>query len=210
MRAFVIGGADISDYSFCYDYLNSYIVCCDAGIRHAKNMGIVPNIIVGDFDSADKEDIEYFKKLNVKFKKYSPNKDETDMELGIDAALDAKCDEIVITGGIGSRIDHTMANMQLLYNIKKNNLNAVIVNEHNEIRLVCDNIVIKGKKGDIVSLIPMTQEVDGVTTQNLEYPLKNAKLFFGSRLIAISNVMLGDTASISIKSGWLYVIKSND
>ncbi|MCJ7856796.1 thiamine diphosphokinase [Lachnospiraceae bacterium NSJ-143] len=211
MKALIFGGADIKDYSFCRNYIDkSYIVCCDAGMNHAKNLGLKPDVIVGDFDSADKETISYFRNMGVVFKKYPCKKDETDMELGIDAAIEAGCREIVIAAGIGSRMDHTLANMQLLYALKKDGIEALLVNENNEIRLVTDKIIINGVKGDIISLIPMTQEVTGVTTKGLEYPLNNATLFFGSRLIAVSNVMLGNTAEVEIKSGLLYMMKCRD
>ena len=62
MRAFVFGGADIKDYSFCQKYIeNSFIVCCDAGMKHAKELGITPNVIVGDFDSVDENTLKYYK-----------------------------------------------------------------------------------------------------------------------------------------------------
>jgi thiamine pyrophosphokinase len=103
-----------------------------------------------------------------------------------------------------------MANCQLLYILLKKGIKAKIVNENNEIRLIDKDIAIEGHKGDIVSLIPMTENVCGVTTKNLEYPLNDAKLNFGSRLIAVSNVMTSDRAFVSIKSGLLYVMKCHD
>ena len=211
MRALIFGGADISDYSFCRKYIeNSLIICCDAGIKHAKNLGIMPDVIVGDFDSADKEVLDYFKEQNIDFKQYPCKKDETDMELGIDEAISSGCNEIIITAGIGSRMDHTLANFQLLFNILKQGIQAKIVNEFNEVWLIDKKAVITGKKGDIVSLIPMTQEVKGVTTTGLEYPLNNDTLFFGSRLLAVSNVMLAEKAEVEITSGYLYVMKCHD
>ena len=212
MRAVVFGGADISNYDFCGKYIkDSYIVCCDSGIRHAKKLGLKPDVIVGDFDSADSETIRFYECMGVELKRFSCEKDETDMELGIDAAVKAGADEIVIMGGIGTRLDHTMANCILLYYIKKHGVNnAAIVNEYNEIRLVCDSIEIYGKKGDIISLIPMTYEVCGVTTEGLKYPLNDGRLYFGSNLVAVSNVMLGEKAIVKIKSGLLYVMRCRD
>ena len=211
MRAFVFGGADIKDYSFCQKYIeNSFIVCCDAGMKHAKELGITPNVIVGDFDSVDENTLKYYKSKNIKIKQYPCKKDETDMELGLEEAINAGCDEIIITAGIGSRMDHTLANLQLLFNLLEKGIKAKIVNENNEVWLINKKTVIEGKAGDIVSLVPMTQEVTGVTTYNLEYPLNDATLFFGSRLLAVSNVMLSDRAEVEIKSGYLYVMKCHD
>lgn len=211
MRALIFGGADIKDYSFCQKYIeNSYIVCCDAGMRHAKKLGITPNVIVGDFDSVNSDVLEYFKNQNLDIKQYPCKKDETDMELGLDEAINAGCDEIIITAGIGSRMDHTLANLQLLFNLLTKGIKAKIVNENNEVWLIDKKTVIEGKAGDIVSLVPMTQEVKGVTTTGLEYPLNDDTLFFGSRLLAVSNVMLSEKAEVEIKSGYLYVMKCCD
>lgn len=211
MRALIFGGAEIKDYYFLEKYIkDSYIVCCDAGMKHARNMNIVPDIIVGDFDSVDSDTFEYFKNLKVPFKQFPCKKDETDMELGIDAALEKGCNELIITAGIGSRMDHTMANMQLLYSLEKDGIKAKLINENNEVELISKKAEIEGKKGDIVSLIPMTPEVTGVTTKGLEYALNDGKLYFGNRIIAVSNVMLSDRAEVEIKSGLLYVMKCRD
>jgi len=211
MRGFILGGADIFDYSFCSKYLSdSFIVCCDAGMKHALKLGITPDIIVGDFDSVNKETFEFFEKSDVKIKKFPCKKDETDMALGIEEAIDNGCDELVIAGGIGSRMDHTVANMQLLYNLNKRGIKAIIVNENNEIQLISNKITLNGRTGDVVSLIPMTEKVTGVTTDGLEYPLNNAEISFGDKVMAVSNAMAKDNAEISIKSGLLYVLKCKD
>ncbi|MCI1931664.1 MAG: thiamine diphosphokinase [Clostridia bacterium] len=210
MKAVVFGGADIKDYSFCKKYINAYIVACDGGMSHCMALKIKPNVIVGDFDSARDDVLEYYRDKKIPIKQFPCRKDETDMELGLEAAIEAGADDITIIGGIGSRLDHTMANCQLLYILLKKGIKAKIVNENNEIRLIDKDIAIEGHKGDIVSLIPMTENVCGVTTKNLEYPLNDAKLNFGSRLIAVSNVMTSDRAFVSIKSGLLYVMKCHD
>lgn len=211
MRAVVFGGAEIKDYSFCKKYTdNAYIVACDGGMSHCLNLGIKPDVIVGDFDSVKENVYKYYKSEKIPFKQFPCRKDETDMELGLDAAIEAGAKDITIIGGIGSRLDHTMANCQLLYALLKEGIKARIANEYNEIELIDKDVVIEGHKGDIVSLIPMTEEVLGVTTKNLEYPLCDAKLCFGSRLIAVSNIMTEDEAFVSIKSGLIYVMKCRD
>lgn len=211
MKAVVFGGAEIKDYSFCKKYTdNAYIIACDGGMSHCMALGLKPDIIVGDFDSVKKDVFDYYKNEKIPVEQFPCRKDETDMELGLDAAVKAGAKEITIIGGIGSRLDHTMANCQLLYILLKEGIKARIANEFNEIELIDKDIAIEGCKGDIVSLIPMSEEVCGVTTKNLEYPLYDAKLCFGSRLIAVSNVMTEDESFVSIKSGLLYVMKCHD
>lgn len=211
MKAVVFGGAKISNYNFCSKYIkDSIIVCCDSGMQHAFNLSIMPNVIVGDFDSADTCTIDYFKGKNVPFKTYPTHKDETDIELGLDAAMEIGATDITIIGGIGSRMDHTMANCHLLLYLLKNGINARMVNENNEIQVINQKAKVSGKSGDLVSLIPLSIEVRGITTKGLEYPLNNAVLTLDDRLIGVSNVMMDTTAEITLKEGYLYVMKCTD
>ncbi len=211
MKAVVFAGADIKDYGFCGKYTNNaYIVCCDSGMRHALKLGITPDCIVGDFDSTDMETFEFFKKKGVPVKTFPTHKDENDTLLGIEAAIDHGADEIIIIGGIGNRMDHTLANCNLLYYIHKKGIKAVMANEKNEIFVVDREIEIFGEKGEIISMIPLSMEVGGITTYGLEYPLYNGALSKDGRLIAVSNVMLDDYAKITVKEGCLLVMKCRD
>lgn len=211
MRAVVFGGADIKDYSFCGEYLeNSIIICCDSGLRHAKKLGIVPDAIVGDFDSADEEIIEYFKPMNIPTMEFPTHKDETDMELGAEAAVKMGADELVLLGGIGSRMDHTMGNCNLLVRLYKEGIKARLANENNVIMVTDSRIELTGKKGSLVSIFPVGVSAEGVSTENLEYPLDDALISAEIRLIAVSNVMLEEKAAVSVKKGMLYVMQCRD
>lgn len=211
MKAVIFGGANINDYSFCEEYIKeSIVVCCDGGMRHAFKLGIIPDVIVGDFDSADSSTIDYFKSKNVPFKTYPTHKDETDIELGLDAAMEKGATDITIIGGIGSRIDHTLANCHLLLYLLKKGINARIVNENNEIVVIDKKAEISGNAGDLVSVIPLSMEVRGITTKGLEYPLHNAVLTIDDRLIAVSNVMLDSTAEVTVEEGYLFVMRCKD
>ncbi|MPN44952.1 Thiamine pyrophosphokinase [bioreactor metagenome] len=173
-------------------------------------MGIIPNVIVGDFDSADISIINYFKSKNIPFSEYPTHKDETDIELGLDEAIKMGATDITIIGGIGSRMDHTMANCHLLLYLLKNGINARMVNENNEIQVIEKKAQISGKKGDLISLIPLSMKVMGITTKGLEYPLYNAVLTIDDRLIAVSNVMLDTVAEVTIEEGYLFVMRCRD
>ncbi len=211
MRAVVFGGADIKDYSFCKKYIeNSFVVCCDSGMRHARALGIIPDAIVGDFDSADKETIDYFKAMNIPTVQLPTHKDETDMEIGAELAIQKGADELVIIGGIGSRLDHTMGNCNMLIRLCKEGKKAVLVNENNAVWVTDSRIELTGRKGNLVSFFPVGITAEGVTTENLEYPLENAVLSAENRLLAVSNVMLGEKAAVSVKKGMLYVMQCRD
>ncbi|MGN1317505.1 MAG: thiamine diphosphokinase [Lachnospirales bacterium] len=210
MKTIVIGNGVIEDYDIVREYFdNAYVIACDGGLNHCRKMMIVPDIVVGDFDSVKERDKIFFEELGVERIVYPRKKDLTDMEIGINLALEKGSDEIYILGGLGCRFDHSLANLHILVNPITRGVKACLVDEHNIITLVKDSIDIKGSVGQTVSLIPLTTEVTGVTTKNLEYSLFNKTMRMGSSL-GVSNVMTDDTASVSVKEGYLIVIMSKD
>lgn len=210
MKAVVFANADIHDYSFCGEYIkDAVIICCDGGMRHAMRLGITPDYIVGDFDSVSADVLEYYKKQDIELKQVPCRKDETDMELGIRHAAEIGADDITLIGGIGSRMDHTLANVFQLIRINKLGIKGRLVNENNIITLCTGIAEINGKKGDLVSFVPITPEVRGVTTFGLEYPLDNATLYMDSPL-GVSNVMEGNKAGYTFDEGMALIIKAKD
>lgn len=210
MNVVIIGNGKIKDTSILQkDISDSTIICCDGGAMYAFKEGITPNYVIGDLDSASPQIIQFFEKKGVKFEKFSKEKNETDMEICVDFAIKLMAKKIVLFGAIGTRIDHTLANIQLLIKGALANIDMVIIDSHNEIRIVREKLDIYGKKGDIVSLIPLTNSAKGVSTDGLYYPLYNAQMDIG-KTIGVSNVMLDNNATIYTDEGYLLAIKSKD
>ncbi len=207
MRALIIGNGQILDTGIIRQNLNEndIIICCDGGTRYAFEEGVLPHYILGDLDSSSGEIIQFFELKDVIFKKFPEKKDETDMELCIDFAISLGVTEILIFGAIGTRFDHSLANANILMQALNSNIFAKIINENNEITLIDNEIEIIGEKGDLISLLPLSTNVTGVTTEGLEYPLNDYTMEIGKAL-GISNVMLYEKAKISIKNGYLFVI----
>ena len=210
MRTLIIANGNM-DNNILHTILkpNDIIICCDGGSKYLFEEGIIPHYIIGDLDSSIPQIIQFFETKNVVFKKFNSKKDETDMELCIDFAISLGTNEIIILGAIGTRIDHTLTNINLLMKAEDANVKAVIVDNNNEIQIISNNITITGKKGDLVSLIPISTYVEGIDTTGLEYPLKNATMTIGKSL-GVSNVMTSNLATVNIKSGYLLVIKAKD
>jgi thiamine pyrophosphokinase len=212
LNAIIFSNGQIDHYDFvnnsdkCGDNI---IICCDGGIRHAKALGIIPDYILGDMDSAPKEIIEYYKDLNVCFKVFPTKKDETDTEIGIEFAISLGATYIDIYGASGNRLDHTLANIHNLMIALKAGVVARMLDEHNCIQLIDKDIELIGMPGDIISLIPLSSVVHLVTTSGLEYPLYAEDLTIGASR-GISNVMLSHFAKVTIDSGYLIVIKAID
>lgn len=206
MRAVIITGGSIQNYPAIKQYIqpNDYIICADSGYDHAVKMGIAPNLLVGDMDSIHAD----LPTENIRI--FPAKKDDTDTEIAISAALEQGCDDILILGGIGSRMDHTLANILFLKQLHDQKISAKIVNENNEIRLMGsqENITLQGHPGDLLSLIPITDCI-GVTNKGFEYPLIQEDLPLGTTR-GVSNVFLSDTGSISLQNGLLLVMRCHD
>lgn len=212
MRAVVFTGGSVENYDFIHSYLedNPLIICCDSGMEHGKNLNLKPDYIVGDFDSVSKGTFEYFKEMKVPTYKFPKEKDETDTQLGISVALEEGATDIVIIGGIGSRFDHTLANSHLLLSLVKKKVRGRLVNHNNSVELINKSTVIYGEKGEIISTIPLSMVVKGLTLKGFMYPLENRDLFLDDDLVPVSNILIEEQGEILFEDGFLFVIRSKD
>lgn len=185
------------------------IISADGGARHLRALNILPHVIIGDFDSIHKKDYTFFQKKQVKIINFPLKKDYTDTQLCVSYALEHEASDITLFGVTGSRVDHTIANIFLLKRVAELNIPARIINRHNEIYIVTNHLELKGHPKELLSIIPVTPDVTGVTLTGLEYPLHNAHMKMGESL-GISNVFNEAIASISIASGMVIVTKSKD
>lgn len=212
MKAVLFAGAAITDYNFCEKYLQGAdcIICCDGGMHHAKALGITPDYIVGDFDSVRPEVLEEYRNMGISIRQFPTHKNETDMQLGMLLALELGAMELVLIGGIGDRFDHTLANAHLLLYLLKKGVRGILVNEKNRVELIDHEVTLHGQAGDLVSTIPLSMLVEGVTLEGLEYPLVDYDLALDDKLVAVSNVMIGTEAKVKIRKGYLFVMQTRD
>jgi thiamine pyrophosphokinase len=185
----------------------SLIIAADAGLYHCEKIGIIPDVIIGDFDSISKDFLYYYKDKNVKIIEYPPEKDKTDLELAFLYAAQKKVNEIIVIGALGKRWDMTFANILIPFLPELKNISIRFIDDKTEITVLFGNNKKKfsGKKGDIFSIIPISSEALGVTLSGFKYPLKNANIKIGAT-IGISNIFLEEKAEVSIKKGRLLCI----
>ncbi|MDD6736115.1 MAG: thiamine diphosphokinase [Clostridiales bacterium] len=201
MRAVIICGGYVGEYIKDYIRTDDFIICADSGYDRAAKYDIEPDIIIGDMDSVN---IDTSDKNRIV---YPTHKDCTDGELTVIYALEHGFSEVILFGMIGSRMDHTLANISLLKQLK--NIDAVIIDDHNEIRFTDGKITLSGNVGDTVSFIPFIGDCEGVTTEGLEYELLNDTVKSGTSL-GVSNVMTEKQCSFFIKKGEAFIIRSKD
>ncbi len=219
-KVLIVSGGSLDDV-FARKYLSegqfSYVIAADAGMgffyRSAKQ-GIdkTPDLIVGDFDSTDEEMLEYFKtKKEIEWRTFSSHKDNTDTEIAVLAALEKGAEEVHILGGLGSRMDHSIANIYLLSVLEEQGVCAYLVDEKNRIRIIDKPTVLQKQTqyGKYVSLIPFMGNVTGVTLEGFCYPLKDYN-FDHCHSIGISNEIEMSSAKIWLRSGRLLLIESRD
>ena len=212
MKCIVIANGHIGDYERHRKYVTKgdIIFCADGGARHALEMNIVPDYVLGDFDSLDsqiKARLDNMLKPE-QFIGFPREKDKTDTHLAVEMALEKKPGKIILMGATGSRLDHTLANICLMTAFE-NAVPILLVNDNNELILINRSITLHGEPGEEISLLPLTPTVYGLTTAGLKWPLYDRTLVMGDSL-GISNVMLESTASVTIKEGRLLVIRSRD
>jgi thiamine pyrophosphokinase len=207
---FIVAGGELGTASFFREQVRLEapiaVICADGGARHLKAEGIVPTLIVGDMDSLESDGQEQFAALGSRIVRHSPRKDETDTELALNEALALDPSEVWIWGGLGYRVDHTLANLGLLVRGAERGIEVKLVDAWCEVLLVKDRKVIAGQKGQTISLLPLTGEAKGITLAGFEYPLADAVMQTG-RPYGISNRLAASEGIIEVKEGCLLAVR---
>lgn len=205
----VTGGTPVSEQLLKAELaLSDYTIAADGGIKMLMKYDIVPNLIVGDFDSAPKTEwLSAYE--NVPVVTFPKEKDYTDTELAIFEALKLPTEQICILGGTGSRLDHTLANMMLLQRIAHSGKKGRILDDHNEICVLEEGEHIVSKKmWHFFSLVPLSETLV-VTLDGFKFPLNKAHIKQAST-VTISNEFIGQTGNVKIHSGRAFLILSRD
>lgn len=203
-RAVIFINGNLSDVSQAKKIINKEdcIIAADGGVRHILKLGLTPHTIIGDLDSISPSLQKKLEKFKIEWIKFPAKKDKSDFELAIDLVLERKYNQIIIFGIFGDRIDHLIANIFLLAKIQTENklIKIKIIEGKKEIYILNKEVTINGQIGDEVSIIPISDELKGITTYGLEYKLNNETLFFGSTR-GVSNVINKTIIKITVSKG---------
>ena len=192
------------------------VVAADGGARHAAALGVRLDLWVGDGDSLGEEGLAALASAGVPIERSRPDKDETDVELAVGAAIARGATSLVIIGALGGeRIDHALANVALLAGAELIGRPTILLDERSRISLIRApgedgspaRADLDGKPGSIVSLLPFGGDAVGVTTDGLAYPLADATLPLGPAR-GVSNVIARPGASVTLRRGHLLVVES--
>lgn len=192
------------------------VIAADGGARHAEPLGLTLDLWVGDGNSIGEAGLAALDAAGVPLERARPDKDESDTELAMLAAIHRGVTGIVILGALGgTRIDHALANIDLLAHPDLDGRAVTILGAGARIGLIrapgpAGDAVERqfaGRRGDVVSLLPIGPGVEGVTTDGLAYPLADEPLPIG-RTRGLSNVRVADEARVSVRRGLLLVVES--
>jgi thiamine pyrophosphokinase len=183
---------------------DDFIIAADGGTQHVLDLGLFPHLVIGDLDSLDSP-AKFLMDQGVQVVQFPRDKNETDLELAIEHAMTLNPTSLIILAALGGRLDQTLANFSLIADPKFTSLD-IRVDDGVEEAFFCRNRVsVKGRGGDLVSLIPWGAEVRGVVTENLKWPLF-AETLFAHKTRGISNEMVGEIATVKIISGLLLIV----
>jgi thiamine pyrophosphokinase len=209
--ALIIGNGEEIGKNIIENLNFDYIICADGGLDKAKKYGIVPDIIIGDFDSVNLSVLKQYEILNIPIEKFPSEKDSTDMELAVEFAISKGYNNIILTGATGSRLDHTLGNIMLMERCFKIGVIITIIDNNNEMKIISDNtdLIIDNKEGYYISIIPVTDFILGLNLGGFKYNLKNVNVQRGSTLL-ISNQITGSNGRIILNEGTAIVFISKD
>jgi thiamine pyrophosphokinase len=215
------------------------VVAADFGAHHARAWGWPVDLLVGDLDSLPPDEAAALRDAGVPVVTAPRAKDETDLELALAHALDIGADELVICAALGGRTDHLLANVLLLASPELGGVKAVIADGPVTVHLLRGgqgtageqgsrgagetaslpvdghggvdgaHLELAGAAGDLLSLLPIGGDAEGVTTRGLVYPLRDETLVLG-RARGVSNVFEAGTAHVRLRAGLLLVVHTSN
>lgn len=200
----IVCGGDITDFVWFKEQLQNYdyIIAADSGYDKLAKCGVVPNVAIGDFDSA----VLDIPRNVLKFT-YPAKKDETDFMLALKFCAENNYLKVDVFGALGGRIDHSLGAIFACLEIKQIKVDVTLITEKSKAFIVNDYCKVEAVNG-YVSVFALGGDASGVTLKGFEYPLNNS-LLKGCTQIGVSNKLVDKVGEISVKNGNLLVIIQN-
>ena len=214
-KAIIISGGALDEklaLNTIQETQNPCIIGVDKGVEFLYSHQIVPSYIVGDFDSLSEEIVNYYKNATkVPIREFNPVKDASDTEIAIRLGMTLRCEELIILGATGGRIDHLWANVQSLMIPFKAGVDAVILDSQNKIRLIGGETHLRKEDayGSYFSLFPLGEPVYGLTIEGAKYPLREHTMT-PSDSLCVSNQIENDEVVINFRSGTVILMETCD
>ncbi len=190
------------------------VIAVDGGLEAADQLGLVPDYIVGDFDTVKPSVLERFRQIPyIVWEQHKPEKNETDTELARSRAMTLGCGRIYFLGATGGRLDHMLTNLHTLYVCMQSGVEAYLIDRQNKLCLLDEGKTFYRDQlwGNYVSFLPFTEEVTGITLKGFRYPLTDRTIKRGQEAgLCISNELVGESARLDFQDGILICMESHD
>ena len=204
MHALIITGGPLPSCNFVLPEAELVIVA-DSGGDHAEELGLEVDLLIGDFDSCSEEAIEKAKEV----RRFPMDKDVTDLELALAAAIEKNCSSVTILTSARGRFDHTFGNIVVASSNRWSELEIDLFVDESYTKIIRDKAKLTGNPSDTLTLLAMGGTAFGVTSNGLKWELDEIDLSAGSGL-GISNEFIANEVEISVDEGTLLSIQSFD
>lgn len=195
---------------------DAVVIAADGGARHAAALGLQIDRWVGDGDSLGEAGVAELIAAGIRVERAPPDKDESDTELAVLTACRLGANELVILGALGgARIDHALANVALLGLPELAGLDVRLLAADARVRQLFGTgadgapgfLDLEGRVGDLVTLLPVGADAEGVTTRGLQFALDDEPLRVG-RTRGLSNVRTARQAGVTLRRGRLLIVET--
>lgn len=202
-RCVIIGGADIGNYDFIREKISTddYFIFCDSGLKHQEELGVTPNLIIGDFDSYENPQVE------IETIVLPCEKDDTDTVFAVKEAVNRGFDDFLLIGAVGGRLDHTLCNVSILLKLYSIGKTAVIIDDYSDMQIVGRKTVFVDDSYSFFSLLSIAGKARGITVKNAKYPLENAEITCDYQYGVSNEPLKGKITEITVRDGELLLIK---
>ncbi|MCR5670320.1 MAG: thiamine diphosphokinase [Butyrivibrio sp.] len=206
-KCLIISGGAFADLSRQELYAD-YVIACDSGLDYADRYGIVPDLVMGDYDSVSEENLKRIETNEIKSLRFPKEKDDTDTSLALKHALELGYKDIRMVCVFGNRMDHAFANIQVAHYGAKRGATVRMYDEKTKITVFSNSkIELAGKKGCNLSVFSLSDASRNVTIKGTKYELESGELT-NSFPLGQSNEITCDKAEVSVEDGVIMVILS--
>jgi thiamine pyrophosphokinase len=182
------------------------VVAADGGLDRAASLGLAVDVVVGDLDSASPVALRRAEAEGARVVRHPAAKDATDLELALDEAVGLGAKRVLVVASGGGRLDHLLASLLLLGSERYAGLEVDALVGDTLVHVIRGERVLRGVPAEVVTLLALGGRANGVTTDGLEYALRDEALEAGSSR-GVSNLFAGAEARVSVTSGVLLAIR---
>ncbi len=204
-RCVIIGASPQTNTEFIRSMIlkDDFVICADGGLDSVLKADIIPDILIGDFDSMPKERLKQCE--NIRTVVLPVEKDDTDTVSCVRYGMEQGYRNFVLLGVTGGRLDHTYANLHLLKYLAKRNCQGMIMDENTQIFYTENHFVLENKKGKTVSVLPFGCESATVSLSGVKYQAENL-VMYSDFPIGISNIVISDNSKVMVQQGGVLII----